>query len=618
MNCNFPELLVNDLEASNSVFVAKNLTAGAPSALSLDATRTLLSTKESGLLHPVDELLSPGFEEKEDYTPAPSPGIRYHSALSQIRLLEPIDEAPALVGGSFDDTTIANGHESDWDSVTSSSHSSSILGTPCVKLRKVSVVTTASSISSGPLAPELSGCVAEPGSVAEMSWIDADSDDDEAELRSPDFPRAASAPPTTRRLTFAPETDMARVQEVDTPKGVVNMDKRPKTPAHTYPRPRGECHSLRSGTASKVWAARRRGTIGVGTGKILSPGRASSLPEDEAPIPTPPISRSYSLSTLPSRRENNSSHDVLGAEAEVLETKTDFAPSCVSIRSRASSVPLTKHTADDTPATNSNVQTWIESSIDVATKPDDQLRGIPLPPDVIDNIRISIACFPDTMLLTSSLSVETIRSYSRMVKTPPLDYASAPSSSYPHKRRGLARILSTRRLGTPESTSAGRRDSAEDGPSTPWACLRPVFDAGEDYLRDALYAHIVVYNYISALPRSRPAAPSLTRPSSRLSVMGGDGAIPKKAASLLGLRTQVLARSPTETLRVPGPPSQAENTTKRDEALRDLLVGLSRCIDRLVVALKEGAPEAAGEGAVPVDVYLARTLCEVVRCSEER
>ncbi|MBE3050263.1 hypothetical protein IMZ48_48755, partial [Candidatus Bathyarchaeota archaeon] len=131
-----------------------------------------------------------------------------------------------------------------------------------------------------------------------------------------------------------------------------------------------------------------------------------------------------------------------------------------------------------------------------------------------------------------------------------------------------------------------------------------------DYLCDALYAHIVAYNYISALPRCAPSSPP--KPSSR---GADDGEIPRKAAALLGLREPDAA-----SLEMATPPSTSRSglSERRDGALRDLLVGLSRCIGRLVVTLREGRGDVVGEGCGDVDLFLVRALCEVVRCSEER
>ncbi|CAK7231171.1 hypothetical protein SCUCBS95973_007820 [Sporothrix curviconia] len=42
--------------------------------------------------------------------------------------------------------------------------------------------------------------------------------------------------------------------------------------------------------------------------------------------------------------------------------------------------------------------------------------GMPLPREVVDTLRVSVSCFPETMLSLSSFSIQTIRSYSRKVR----------------------------------------------------------------------------------------------------------------------------------------------------------------------------------------------------------
>jgi hypothetical protein len=259
------------------------------------------------------------------------------------------------------------------------------------------------------------------------------------------------------------------------------------------------------------------------------------------------------------------------------------------------------------------------------------------------------------MLLTSSLSIETIRAYSRKFKTfPPgarLDAPASPSSlPYPSRKWTLGRILySSRRSnassntlpsGEHRSSGAGRDsvDTASSHPAAPppWTALRTVFDSAPEHLCDALYAHIVAYNYVSSLRECRPhptpsSPPPPLRPSTSNSGFGrprndGGAAIPRKAAALLGLDgPEPQSRSSVDTHGTRS--TSAETQPRREGALRELLVGLSRCIGRLIVTLKEGRTDVvasggedgeAGAANVDVDMFLAKALCEVVRCSEDR
>lgn len=342
-----------------------------------------------------------------------------------------------------------------------------------------------------------------------------------------------------------------------------------------------------------------------------------SLKDNEIPpVPTLPA-RSPSRVLAP--RHDGVSLDVTIVD-EATETEAD-SPSPTSIRSapRPENEPTpetrsTKPSPDvgrGTPSP-SPIQTWLNSSYE-SSKPDEP-PGIPLPPDVVDNLRTSIACFPDTTLLTSSLSVETIRSYSRKVKTFPAEVLTQ-TAGYSGKRWRLGRILGSSRRSNASSGSRAPRDDDVEAPTpvAPWEALRSVFDGGSEFLCDALYAHIVAYNYVSTLrPRPSQAKSASIAPQK-------DDEVPKKAAALLGLRPDAAAEGPSsgrpsgETL--PGP------SERRDGALRELVVGLLRCISRLVVTLREGRAEVSEEegcGVGDVDVLLLRSLCELVRCSEER
>ncbi|KAL8417220.1 hypothetical protein RB596_007369 [Gaeumannomyces avenae] len=258
---------------------------------------------------------------------------------------------------------------------------------------------------------------------------------------------------------------------------------------------------------------------------------------------------------------------------------------------------------------------------------------IPLPPDVIETLMVSTACFPETMLLCSSLSIETIRAYSRKLRrlnspenaearslllaTPSLSSASLPtctqSPTWPHKRWRLANILprkSSVSLGSHHEGSSfqfrhdrhGQHHHALRGdlPTNKkparthyqgslvcpdFARFRTVFPGAADYLCDALYAHIVAYNYIVLLcdaaaaaalanmatapdhyPRpsfsSSPSSPLRRGSATSSSSSGGGGGndesnrrIPKKAAHLLGLQQGAAGSTAT-----PGRPGTATST----------------------------------------------------------
>lgn len=616
MDCNFPEFLAHDLDASNSVFATKRMSAGAPSVFSMNAVQDLMPMKDPDL-----HLINPSGPvclDAEGYTSAPSPDIRYYPLDHQATPLDPIDEGS--IDGAVHDKTASSHHaESDWDSLSSSSHSSSTMETPVGGPLDASVVTTATSTASGPMsAKTVNSCSKDLG---DTSWIDPDSDTEESPGACSD---PASPMPSRKRMQLNTEPNHTSGRVSDISPDVDDRAYGTESPVSGHSSADRDNYALHSGRVAKRWPSRRRGVIRFALDQTFPAGFPALLPEDEISSTPPPVSPG----TPPCFSSTFYQPQLGGADEvqdEVFQSKA-ASPLPNSIRSGScaggspdferlptmdSIDPHREPTSPRRPVPKS-IQTWVDTSRDIVTKLDDQLPGIPLPPDVVDNIRISIACFPDTMLLTSSLSVETIRSYSRKVKSfpssPRRDFSPAPY--HPPKKWGFSRFISSRRSNA-SSCGRGPRESAEEVLASPWAPLRAVFPSGSEYLCDALYAHIVAYNYISTVQRCLPASSSKSSQKS-----ADDGEVPQKAATLLGLReadafSMETARSLTGTSRS-GP------SDKRDSALRDLLVGLSRCIARILVTLREGSGEVVGEGDEDVDLYFVRALCEVVRCSEER
>ncbi|RYP11310.1 hypothetical protein DL764_000128 [Monosporascus ibericus] len=322
-----------------------------------------------------------------------------------------------------------------------------------------------------------------------------------------------------------------------------------------------------------------------------------------------------------------------------------------------------------------NIESWLESMLDVFTQySHTAIQGpasrLPLPSHVMDTLRISVSCFPETMLSCSSLSIETIRSHSRRLKAPRLTSdTNVPTQNYdqakiPKWRRTCKKLT---RSGVPSSSlsepsiTVGRDDSPE-GAALDWAVVKNVFPAGTDFLCNALYAHLLAYNYITSLcPRAsltstsrRPQTPKSPAPEQRNS---NGNMIPHKAASFFGIPSPTSptnARVPEHPPPVPparsalrqkklfmrlgkGNDSGGDNqrvTTKvtwldsdsnkaptstwatlprsaavdsrcgGDQALRDvqeLRVGLAKCVARLVATLRLASYGRVGDGPLPPD-----------------
>lgn len=271
---------------------------------------------------------------------------------------------------------------------------------------------------------------------------------------------------------------------------------------------------------------------------------------------------------------------------------------------------------------------------------DELARVVPLPPDVIETLRVSTACFPETMLLSSSLTIETIRAYSRKARNPAADGTPPPSpqGSLPLSKQSLWRrvvkrgsqpspkmrdmhISTTNMLHSPSSSSL-------ESPK-PWTSIKNIFGNCSDYICDALYSHIVAYNYISALVARFPAPPTAGRSCSPIGSQHED--IPKKAASLLGLHeaaTLTSASSIRSAKRLssiyrgkegPSIPSSAN----QEAALRNIQMELLRCTRRLIATARLMAESETGEEKMiemeveDADVLFMRSLCEIVRVNEE-
>lgn len=218
------------------------------------------------------------------------------------------------------------------------------------------------------------------------------------------------------------------------------------------------------------------------------------------------------------------------------------------------------------------VQSWLDSSATTAhlTSPTHltthsptskaPIGSVRVAAEVLENLRISVGNFPDTMLRTSSLTVQTIRSYSRKLRRGGTssgergergfsrdsdDYAFAAFDAYATESvsasmdrksslgnlklkklslRGKKLHLSSRQA--PSRSSPFLKEEDDFWPpvdhrnfsmrsNTPpsrkssevSACvgaLRSIFPDGTDYLLDGLYAHLIAYNYINSLCGAMP------------------------------------------------------------------------------------------------------------------
>ncbi|KAK0632235.1 hypothetical protein B0T14DRAFT_559948 [Immersiella caudata] len=686
--CNFPELLARDLEVSAAVFTSKSMTAGCPSSG--------LATPNFEDDYPFQELL---------VTRQPTPTLqgavdrpRPHSLIVDIRRNASVE--------TF-------GHdESEYPGETSDSASESSAGMepPPVRTREQSFTTAATSVS-GRCSSLLSQKPVSPSSLnsskvdrAQGTWFDGDGDFDShprPDTRSSevsDVPSSSPRPRATSGFNALETRDMFAPQHQP-------LSSRPATANVSHRAPVRLSTDERPHTSSGQPRMERPRLIDIQP-PLAVPKRKSSLKKtfhEEVPRPAAPAAPSPSTPlqffTSSDSSGSNEREFTFGGPLTSHPPMPLLATSCGRTVIDASKPSFESNEPDplqhrlstagsfhaggasgysgfvfddegpeqrpqqQEPANGmrklsmATIGSWAESNAEVfaprVTNSSSAISspGIPLPPEVVETLRISIACFPETMLLSSSLSIETIRTYSKKLKhrsTPSHQrrlsednrsvFSFSSSSTKQASRWGFPKLIQARRARQNSSAAANLAGiselpgAASRAPMTPnWTPIKNIFSTGSDYLCDALYAHLIAYNYINAL------CPVPTTPLSRMSNdhEGDDKAgprIPKKAASILGLQASAQAHSAVNPLlrrinsRRMGNVGGAGNSNE-SATLRDVQAGLGRCIAFLVATLKQTGAElrppdgslrlAQAREAEGMDPLLIRSLCEVVRCSEE-
>ncbi|KAI0476507.1 hypothetical protein GGR56DRAFT_476411 [Xylariaceae sp. FL0804] len=192
----------------------------------------------------------------------------------------------------------------------------------------------------------------------------------------------------------------------------------------------------------------------------------------------------------------------------------------------------------------STVDAWLETSYNsmfphgLQSRGDGLIAPLPLPPNVLEMLRLAVTCFPDTVLTCSSVSIETIRSHSRRLRyraDPPRSHSRDPAFRDDRQARpSMWRWISGGSKGSSSSSGNNNNNRSQSDPQPgrekpeplatasgallggspaavrpAWAALKNIFPGASDYLCDALYAHVLAYNYITALcPRAALMPPS--------------------------------------------------------------------------------------------------------------
>lgn len=627
-----PEMLARDLEISSAVFAAKNMTAGTP-AMSL-----VFDDEDTTMPCPGRILISP-----------------YPAGLARVQTLGAIEERQSLVSFTEHQLYVSDGTSSDVESISGTEASVGI-EPPSIRLREQSIVTAATSLTSNSGNPPSPKDLMSLDRSQGYSWIDVDSDDDGdlgEEIPTDEQPVALSPrPPTPPSFdsTFffgGHSRDASRSSRATMPQksrsnsgGPLSLPRRKHSVTSIDIPLRGTSlsHTTRGSLSQCDFALRpRESRTSIETRRRIKQRSRNSFAYDQASI--------MEKSEEPERLSIEIDDRYIDLELEeerimMGELPPLRRPNTVYLQESPPLSPLP------------SVQAWLDESN--ATFPtqsigEDLAKAVPLPPDIIETLRVSIACFPETMLLSSSLTIETIRTYSRKVRQPShdiwKDLAPDPIPHHHHRRSIWRKVVSHGR----ESLSARlhrhqpqlENDDILNRPSQeapePWSSLRHIFGNCSEYICDALYAHIVAYNYISRIPRPQPPQPN--RASVMVTNQSQKEDIPKKAATLLGLgasepepQTPPAVGRFTKKLGSPltawgfgkdhlsanAPPStQPDNTTRNIES------GLMRCIVRLIATAKMMSKDNPGEERFvdvepsEVDMIFFRSLCEIVRIAEE-
>lgn len=675
MSFNLPEFLAVDLEKSEKVFKSRQLTAGPPTpALADDGSKRRFSLQDSSL--------------------AAVPSSYPQDIMSRAKSLQIVHEKQAQFLTIRHKLHRTNTNDSD----SASSESSGGLVPPSIGTRDASVATAATSVISEKLEPPTKlklQPVLRIEKLAGESWMDLDE-----EAASPDrrYNSMINIPAPTQFLALRGDLGESRSMSLNSAVPRPNLTT-PSAMSPTSIKTSGneEQHShMKKPLACPIIFPKRRSSLQYKNYPVLplinvspsqptsssrplpkQPDGGTSSPELDMP---PPVSRRTSRQEVNRNDSDRRTRSPPEIDIEANETER-FS------RNDGPRLPEIAPPGVD-------VESWLESSVDnfpyyARTGAGGGHTPLPLPPEVVDTLRVSIACFPETMLQCSSLSIETIRSHSRKLRyktaSPASLYSELPISvDSEQSKQSKWKWLPLRKQPsspnpTPPSPQRSVFSERQYSPSWPrkpdWTAIQNLFPAGSDYLCDALYAHLVAYNYITSLcprsvlvnPHSRPTSKASTASSDislglsldlrtsidmRSSISDGTG-IPLKAASLLGLQDDPNAP-------IPEPPSSRCNTLRskrsffavprsapsyesirpmtsaggfgarrptppdhNDQLLKDLRLGVARCISRLVATLRMSNGVTAtgidsGKLKREEDPDFMRALCEIVRLSEER
>ncbi|GAP87135.1 hypothetical protein SAMD00023353_2301440 [Rosellinia necatrix] len=535
---NLPEILAVDLEQSSNVFQSKQLTAGAPApGLADDGTKKRYPPPHSS------DCFDPMIPSRTTQAP--------HQKYSDI--FAPLDFNPPKR-----------------NSVSSSDYSAD-LEPPSISTRGESVLTVDTWLESERHPSPAFLHISPTSEYTAQSWIDLDVDElspitQRRRSSMTDFPKCA------RQLQTPDEGGGRAMLSRSQP---VSVTETPTTPIHRKPRRPAlvipeRCSSL---THQEVHAARAAVQQWA---QNLSPrethheeiGSASSLLPDDKP---------------PSAHED-------GGDTTSLEHEHDFA-----FQDSISKSSMSEYDGGlGIVSCEVDCDEWLKSDMTYLAR-EDQLLPRPLPPTVQERVELYATNFPVTLLRCNHLLVEDIRGLSQGVRynveRPKTDYLTT-SGHHPNNQQPK---LSKWKWPGSSTAQQYQFNTPTTGSRQEWSVIRKVFPYGNDGLCDALYAYVLVYNYITSLclrcppylaDTSGPTRPWTARPDAdRLGTFAdpdlysptvshpsthGPHAISKKASRILGIEDDKTPLMPLASFPTPPPSGGGGSRTSTFSSLRNI------------------------------------------------
>ncbi|KAM0516958.1 hypothetical protein ACHAPE_005070 [Trichoderma viride] len=636
----FPELLARDLEISKPIFEARSMTAGPP-----------ISPPASSFHGHMDKPKVATVPYRPTFSP-------YQSAHLRVQALGAIQERHSMV--SFLDQQESdrlNDMTSDSCSATETDTSSIYSAEPpSFLIPHLSIDKKSSKLQLAKQKPpslNISSIPRSEGSRHDSSWIEADSDAED------EYREEAGIYSTALHLSPRPPTPPEFEASIGSISVGGNTHKYLHRKAHSVtgssgiaPPPPGQHLSNSMAQtwrpSSTQYPGQMRYPDSPESLYLPMPQRTPSIPSLQSPQYPPEngLSRRTSNTSI-KKRAGSHAAEAASMNCERATPEYNHFVSCTDSK-HAPRYDGVYIRPSPPPSPLPSVQMWLNGSAQLFSLPfqsDELARVVPLPPKVMENLRVNTACFPDTMLDSSSLTIDTIRAYSRKARHPETDTSPLPSPQFPttSSRQSLWKRVVKRGSQMPlksrDTHAVGGANNLQSPSSSslespkPWASIKNVFGNCSDYICEALYCHIVAYNYISALVARFPAPVAPGRSCSPIELQGDD--IPRKAASLLGLNEasnvtsaasvrSAQRNSFTQWSRDDGRSASPVSTfASQDMAIRNIHTELLRCIRRLIAAARLMSENGAAEEKVAemdmedADVLLLRSLCEIVRVNEE-